>query len=153
MTKVSKKTIGQCYKVIEQAFNLGQKVEGRGSDKGAMMTPKTDPESLLARYCNHLDLPPNYQRICSDIIGLARDQGIAAGRSPVSIAGGAIYFVCHLMGRPKSSRDIAAVAGTSAGTIKLVYRLYYQEREKIVPNELLESGKGDLSRLPNDSGK
>jgi len=153
LTRVPKKTIGQCYKAMEQAFNLSQKVEDKGATKSSLVTPGTEPESLLARYCNHLDLPPNFQRVCADIIGLAREYGIAAGRSPVSIAGGAIYFVCHLLGHPKPSKDISGVAGTSEGTIKLVYRLYYQERERIVPKDVLESGKGDLNRLPSDVAK
>lgn len=151
LTRVPKKTIGQCYKAIEQAFNLTQKTEEKGGGKSSVATPGTEPEDLLARYCNHLDLPANFQRVCADIIGEARTHGIAAGRSPVSIAGGAIYFACHLLGKPKSSRDISGVAGTSEGTIKLVYRLYYQARKKIVPKEVLESGKGDLKRLPVDT--
>jgi transcription initiation factor TFIIB len=126
---------------MEQAFNLSQKVEEKGATTSALVTPGTEPESLLARYCNHLDLPPNFQRICADIIGLAREHGIAAGRSPVSIAGGAIFFVCHLLGHPKSSKEISGVAGTSEGTIKLVYRHYYQDKEKIVPSAILESGE------------
>lgn len=140
LTRVPKKTIGQCYKAIEQHFNLSQKSEEKGSTQSALVTPGTEPENLLARYCNHLDLPPNFQRVCADVIGLAREHGIAAGRSPVSIAGGAIYFVCHLLGHPKSSKDISVVAGTSEGTIKLVYRLYYRERDRIVPENIVESG-------------
>lgn len=147
LTRVPKKTIGQCYKTIEQAFNLGQKVQDKDT---SLVTPGTEPESLLIRYCNYLGLPPNFQRVCSDVIGLAREHGIGAGRSPVSIAGGAIYFVCHLLGQPKSSREISTAAGTSEGTVKLVYKLYYQERTKIVPKEILESGKGSLKRLPSD---
>ncbi|KZS97854.1 TFIIB-domain-containing protein [Sistotremastrum niveocremeum HHB9708] len=149
LTRVPKKTIGQCYKAIEQAFNLSQKSEEKTG--GNVATPGTEPEDLLARYCNHLDLPANFQRVCADIIGEARKGGIAAGRSPVSIAGGAIYFVCHLLGKAKSSKDISGVAGTSEGTIKLVYRLYYQARKTIVPKEILESGKADLARLPVDN--
>jgi transcription initiation factor TFIIB len=103
---------------------------------------------MLARYCNHLDLPPNVQSICSDIIVEARKHGIADGRSPVSIAGGAIYFTCNLLGKTKSLRDISAVAGVSEGTIKLVYRLYYHDKEKLVKKEWIEDGKADLARLP-----
>jgi len=150
LTRVPKKTIGQCYKTIEQAFNLGQKVQDKDDN---LVTPGTEPESLLIRYCNYLGLPPNFQRVCADVIGLAREHGIGAGRSPVSIAGGAIYFVCHLLGQPKSSRDISNAAGTSEGTVKLVYRLYYQERHKIVPKEILDSGKGKLNRLPAETSR
>jgi len=149
LTHVSKKVLGQCYKALEQAFNLSP---GATHNSNSNSTP-TGPENLLVRYCNHLDLPPNVQSICSDIIVAARKHGIADGRSPVSIAGGAIYFTCLLLAKQKSVRDISAVAGVSEGTIKLVYRLYYAEREKLVKQEWIDEGKADLSRLPYDSTK
>jgi len=144
LTHVSKKILGQCYKALEQAFNLTPGASATASSPA----PSSGPENMLARYCNHLDLPPNVQAICSDIIVLARKHGIADGRSPVSIAGGAIFFTCNLLGKTKSLRDISAVAGVSEGTIKLVYRLYYNEKEKLVKKEWIDDGKADLSRLP-----
>ena len=146
LTHVSKKTLGQCYKALEQAFNLTPGASANSSTPA----PSTGPENLLVRYCNHLDLPPNVQSICGDIIIAAREHGIADGRSPVSIAGGAIYFTCHLLGKPKSARDIGAVAGVSEGTIKLVYRLYYSDKEKLVKEEWIQDGKAKMERLPLD---
>ncbi|KAF9462072.1 cyclin-like protein [Collybia nuda] len=149
LTHVSKKVLGQCYKALEQAFNLSPGASAHSSAP----SPSTGPENLLIRYCNHLDLPANVQSICSDIIVAARKHGIADGRSPVSIAGGAIYFTCHLLGKVKSVRDISAVAGVSESTIKLVYRLYYSEKEKLVKQEWIDEGKAKLDRLPFDSTK
>ena len=152
LTQVSKKTLGQCYKALERAFNLAA---AAGNDNPeapvASSAPGTSAENLLIRYCNHLDLPPNVQPICADIIKQARQHGVADGRSPVSIAGGAIYFTCHLLGKPKSAASISTVAGVSEGTIKLVYRLYYAEKEKLVLPEWIESGKASLDRLPVES--
>jgi len=148
LTHVSKKTLGQCYKALEQAFNLTPGASANPTSAGSA----TGPENLLVRYCNHLDLPPNVQSICGDIIVAARKHGIADGRSPVSIAGGAIYFTCHLLGKVKSVRDISAVAGVSESTIKLVYRLYFLEKEKLVKKEWIEDGKADMDRLPAEHG-
>ncbi|KAI0050030.1 transcription initiation factor IIB [Auriscalpium vulgare] len=147
LTHVSKKVLGQCYKALEQAFNLtpGAAAARPGSGVSAVVT---GPEDLLIRYCNHLALPANMQAICKDIIVAAREHGIADGRSPVSIAGGAIYFACHLLGHSKPVKDISSVAGVSEGTIKLVYRLYYAEREKLVKKEWIKDGKASLERLP-----
>ncbi|KAH7887346.1 cyclin-like protein [Phlebopus sp. FC_14] len=147
LTHVSKKTLGQCYKALEQAFNLSP---GATAQQNNTNSPSTGPETLLVRYCNHLDLPANVQSICGDIIVAARQHGIADGRSPVSIAGGAIYFTCLLLGKEKPARDISAVAGVSEGTIKLVYRLYYQEKEKLVKEEWIKEGKANLDWLPAD---
>jgi len=144
LTHVSKKTLGQCYKALEQAFNLAPGAAANASAVGST----TGPENLLVRYCNHLDLPPNVQSICGDIIVAARKYGIGDGRSPVSIAGGAIYFTCHLLGKVKSLRDISSVAGVSESTIKLVYRLYWHDRERLVKKQWIEEGKADMSRLP-----
>ncbi|KAG5219386.1 transcription initiation factor IIB [Salix suchowensis] len=144
LTHVSKKTLGQCYKALEQAFNLSP---GATAANNAS-SPSTGPENLLSRYCNHLDLPPNVQSICSDIIIAARKHGIADGRSPVSIAGGAIYFTCHLLGKPKALKDISAVAGVSEGTIKLVYRLYHEASSKLVKKKWIEEGRAKPDRLP-----
>ncbi|KAF9006649.1 cyclin-like protein [Cyathus striatus] len=150
LTHVSKKVLGQCYKALEQAFNLSP---GANAHQSSTPGPSTGPETLLVRYCNHLDLPANVQSICSDIIQAARKHGIADGRSPVSIAGGAIYFTCHLLGKDKHARDISAVAGVSEGTIKLVYRLYYAEKEKLVKQEWIDDGKAKFDNLPFDSTK
>lgn len=149
LTNVSKKVLGQCYKALEQAFNLAP----GASTLHTAASPSTGPENLLVRYCNHLDLPPNVQSICGDIIIAARKHGIADGRSPVSIAGGAIYFTCHLLGKVKSVREISLVAGVSEGTIKLVYRIYYADKEKLVKQEWIDDGKAKLERLPFDSNK
>lgn len=145
LTHVSKKTLGQCYKALEQAFNLSPGATAQSNNSNS---PSTGPETLLVRYCNHLDLPVSVQSICSDIIVAARQHGIADGRSPVSIAGGAIYFTCLLLGKAKPARDISAVAGVSEGTIKLVYRLYYLEREKLVKEEWIKDGKANMDNLP-----
>jgi transcription initiation factor TFIIB len=149
LTHVSKKVLGQCYKALEQAFNL---TPGASASQHSGPGATTGAEDLLIRYCNHLDLPPNVQPICADIIRTAREYGIADGRSPVSIAGGAIYFTSYLLGKPKSVRDISAVAGVSEGTIKLVYKLYYADRDKLVNEKWIQEGKASLDRLPPAEG-
>ncbi|EJD53975.1 cyclin-like protein [Auricularia subglabra TFB-10046 SS5] len=147
LTRVPKKIIGQCYKTLEQAFNLAPGANGSTNDRG--IVAGTGPEDLLVRYCNHLGLPPNIQSYASDIIVEARNQGIAAGRSPVSIAGAAIFFTCHLLDQTKSVKDITGVAGVSEGTLKLVYKLLYADREKLVKQEWIDAGKASLDRLPS----
>ena len=75
--------------------------------------------------------------------------GSLAGRSPLSIAAACIYMASHLMGQPKSPKDISAVAGVSDGTIRNAYKLIFPKREKLIDPEWLESGKGgDIRALP-----
>jgi transcription initiation factor TFIIB len=148
LTHVSKKVLFQCYKALEQAFNLTP------GSSAAHAGPKsvTRPEDMLVRYCNHLDLPPHVQAICKDIVVAAREHGIADGRSPSSIVGGTIYFACLLLGVPISIKDIA-VKGVSEGTIKLMYRLYYTDRRKLVKDEWVKEGKVYMDRLPGETAK
>ena len=81
------------------------------------------------------------------IHSLARLKGIAIGRSPISICGGAIWFTSQLLGQPKPLKEVSQVAGVSEGTIKLVYRSFVDHKERLVNAKLLESGKADFSRL------
>ncbi|KAI5832162.1 transcription factor TFIIB repeat-domain-containing protein [Schizophyllum commune] len=141
LTHVSKKLLGFCCRTISLTFNLAP---------GASTNPSAGPENILPRYFNQLDLPTYVQSICHDIIVEARNHGIADGRSPVSIAGGAIYFTCHLLGKPKSLREISSAASVSEGTIKLVYKLYYDAKEKLVKEKWIQEGKARLDRLPFD---
>jgi len=45
------------------------------------------------------------------------------------------------MGIPKSAKDIGAVAGVSEGTIKLVYKFYFDHREVLVKKDGLNLGR------------
>ena len=151
LTRVPKKTIGQCFKVIEQAFNLTARPVQPGQAPDANPTSGastgTSAEDLLARYCNYLNLHASVLAICRDIVLAAREHSVAQGRSPVSIAGGAIMFTTLLLGHAKAIKEISGVAGVSESTIKLVYRLLYASKELLVKKEWLESGKADFARL------
>lgn len=139
LTKVSKKVIGQCYKLLEGHLNL---------NAGNPQVISDGPEKLLSRYVNHLDLPVLCERVGSDIVLACKENGVADGRSPISIAGAAIYFASHLIGQPKPAKEIAVVAGVSESTIKLVYKLMYADKEKLVKEEDITSGKASFAKLP-----
>jgi transcription initiation factor TFIIB len=139
LSHVPKKQLGTTFRALEQVFNFHHQ-------NG--LSAKTSPEDLVPRYCNHLNLPAHVQNFCVDVILNAREHSIANGRSPVSLAGAAVYFTTCLLDKPKQMKEISRVAGVSEGTIKLVYRIMYQEREKLVDPEWITSGRADLSRLP-----
>ncbi|KAG8986451.1 transcription initiation factor IIB [Tulasnella sp. JGI-2019a] len=143
LTNVPKKTIGQCYKVLENSLQL-HAINGTGGPAPVV----EGPEALLGRYVNHLDLPVYVERAAVDLVIQNREHGVADGRSPISIAGAAIYFASHLYGQPKSAKEIAVVASVSESTIKLVYKLMYHEKEKLIDKKDIESGKAVMSKLP-----
>jgi len=158
ITKVNKKMLGQCYKAMEQYFRLN--VNGGATTSTnrvdihlAGSGSKASPEELIPRFCNHLGLPVSIERACTHIIVAARQENVNAGRSPISIAGGAIFFATHLLGQPKSARDISKVASVSESTIKLVYRGFVGAIDKLVPEEWFTEGKASRDRLPIESSK
>ncbi|KAF8313272.1 transcription initiation factor IIB [Clavulina sp. PMI_390] len=149
-TQVPKKTLGQCFKTIESAFNLTPRgpIDGLAQGGGSnTASTGASAEDLLTRYCNWLKLHPSVQGVCRDVILNARQHGIALGRSPVSIAGGAILFTTLLLGTPKTAKEISAVAGVSESTIKLVYRLFFAAKDQLVNKEWIDNGKAEMSRL------
>jgi len=75
-------------------------------------------------------------------------KGVLAGRSPLSAAAACIYMASHLMGVPKSPKEIANVAGVSDGTIRTSYRLLHASKDDLIDEEWLKEGKGDMKRLP-----
>lgn len=176
LTNVPKKQIGQCYKALERAFNLtpgatasnpgghaaGETNPGSSGNAtgasgelpgGAGSTNSTSPEDLMARYCNYLALPPALQAYCADVAGRARARDVGSGRSPVSIASGIIYFTAMLFGYSVSLKEIGATAGVSEGTIKLVYRLLWADREALVNEKWIEEGKVRWENLPSVESK
>jgi transcription initiation factor TFIIB len=150
LTHVSKKVLGQCYKALEQAFNL---TPGSSAARSGA-TGVAGPEEPTCAVCNHLVIcRPMYRRYARTSSSLRGNTVSRDGRSPVSIAGGAIYFACLLLGVPKAVKDISMVAGVSEGTIKLVYRLYYADRQKLVKDEWIKEGKVNMDRLPVETAK
>ena len=153
LTHVPKKTLGQCYKTLEKAFNLaagaGQTTQNTRADPGATAT---NPQDLLARYCNHLGLPHLVQSTASEIILAGKERAFTDGRSPISIASGSIYFTTQLLGVPMPMKELCDVAGVSESTVKLVFKIYCENREAVVKQEWLDSGKAKFDRLPPKTG-
>lgn len=153
LTKVGKKDIGKVFKLLEaflqkhKESNVGVGVSSAG---GYENTGSTSAESLCARYCAKLSFV-NTQLVENVARDLAkRTGGVAdlAGRSPLSVAAACIYMASHLMGEPKSSRDIAAVAGVSDGTIRTAYRFLYQAKDDLIEPEWLEREGANIDNLP-----
>jgi len=75
--------------------------------------------------------------------------GDLAGRSPVSVAAACIYMASHLLGEPRSAKEIGAVAGVSDGTIRTAYKYLYQEREMLIEPDWLKGENAKMENLPS----
>jgi len=74
--------------------------------------------------------------------------GALDGRSPLSAAAACIYFVSHLMGSPRTAKEISVVAGVSDGTIRTAYKFLEKEKDKLIDPEWLKIEKASVDNLP-----
>ncbi|KAI0892504.1 TFIIB-domain-containing protein [Annulohypoxylon nitens] len=154
LTKVSKKEIGRTFKVLEKFLQSNREANTSGSFLMVdtyEATATTGAAELCARYCNQLYFknPHLMEKISKTLAEKSSSLKDLAGRSPLSIAAASIYMASHLMGEPKTSRDIASVAGVSDGTIRTAYRHMYPSREELIEKDwLAPKGAGQMNRLP-----
>lgn len=115
LTSILSQDIGQCFKVLERAFETT--TPGQAPPSSA-----TSADSLITRYCNHLGLPVPVQRASVYVGTRAGEEGILAGRSPITIAAACILFATMLWGVAKPTKDIAMVAGVQESTIRTAFK-------------------------------
>lgn len=125
LTQVQKKEIGRCYKALQAKLQTN--------------TTIMHSEDLMSRFCSNLQLPNYVQKAGADLAKRAKELGTLAGKSPISVAAACIYFVSYLYHCPKTTKQIATVAGVSEVTIRSAYRSLYAEREKLVDLDALRS--------------
>ncbi|KAI2780583.1 cyclin-like protein [Daldinia loculata] len=156
LTRVSKKEIGRTFKVLEKMLQNSRDENVTGSFlmvENYEATGTTGAAELCARYCNNLQFknPHLMEKISKVLAEKSSSLKDLAGRSPLSIAAASIYMASHLMGDAKTSRDIAAVAGVSDGTIRTAYRHMYPSRKELIEQDWLHpKGAGRIENLPSN---
>ncbi|KAK3390776.1 cyclin-like protein [Podospora didyma] len=156
LTKVSKKEIGRVFKQLESFLQkMGGEAEiARASAFQHTYQAKgsTSAVELCARYCSNLGLK-NAVRVEDCARRLAKQSSSVAdlaGRSPLSVAAACIYMASHLMGEPKTSKEIALIAGVSDGTVKTAYRYLYSAKDLILTKEAFDDEVPDVNKLPQN---
>lgn len=155
LTNVSKKEIGRTFKVLEAYLEKISRGKGaRLAGNGAIMnsnpykyTKSTEASELIGRACNKLGLSQVISLVAQEAAGRVSELGVAAGRSPLSITGACIYLVAHLMGQPRTPKDIGLAVDVSDGTIRTAYKLISQAVDKIIDDEWIRKG-ADRARIP-----
>ncbi len=103
---------------------------------------------MCVRYCSYLRLPPFCLSVAEELADKMSTVGALAGRSPLSVAAACIYMASYFTGQAKTAKEISRVAGVSDGTIRNAYKFLYAERDNLIREEWIKSGKGDMKRLP-----
>ena len=161
LTNVSKKEIGRAYKLLEKFLtsdaqtrisnqeNLGLTINKQTEQ--FVGSQSTKPEDLCPRYCSMLGLSERtfIPNLSSQLAAKITKIDNLAGRSPLSNAAACVYFMSHLLGHGKSSKDISQVAAVSDATIKHAYKILLENKDWLIDRSWLEAPKnGDVGRLP-----
>ncbi|KAK5108934.1 hypothetical protein LTR62_007649 [Meristemomyces frigidus] len=155
LTKVSKKEIGRIFKLLEQFHN--KKESGKGGltiaaggqviDTAHQEKKNSTPSELCDRYCDHLQLGRQTTNVARSLADAMSAAGILDGRSPLSSAAACIYMAGHLMGEPKTAKEIMAVAKVSDSTIRHAYKILYSDKEQLITADIISRG-ASVERLP-----
>lgn len=148
LTNVSKKEIGRTFKLLETFLgktnrDAGNKVVGNGAviaSDSFEHTKSTTAAEFIERASNRLGLNQQVATIAREAAERINEIGVAAGRSPLSIAGACVFLVSHLMGTPKTPKEISTAVDVSDGTIRTAYKLMYQKLDMIIQPQWIAMG-------------
>ena len=156
LTNVGKKEVGRVFKQLQSFL---QKIRDEDETEPATgldtvtayENTTTSAADLCGRYVSQLGFKQQQK-----IANLARKIAIEGqkdvrigGRSPLSVAAACIYMVCHLVGEPKPSADIAQHCGVSDGTVKTAYKILYGLKDTLIKPEMIEKDGADPSKIPH----
>eukprot|EP01080_Neovahlkampfia_damariscottae_P012833 gene12833-7183_t len=127
LTNVGKKEIGKCYKLILNTLQLDVET-----------ITHTD---YMNRFCSYLNLSKKVQKYSEIVSQKATTGGLVAGRSPITVAAAAIFLVASILNERKSQKEIAEVTGVSEPTIRNCVKDLEQEKELILPTQLIDEAK------------
>jgi transcription initiation factor TFIIB len=160
LTKVSKKEIGRTFKLLEKFLNSMGGEEHVVKAIGGYVQHyeaknSTRPEELCIRYCANLNFvnPVRIESVARRLAQKSADLIDLAGRSPLSVAAACIYMASHIMGEPRTTKQISVASSVSDGTVKTAYRFLYQHRNEVLtkevfPEEMYEDVLKNVDRVP-----
>jgi transcription initiation factor TFIIB len=109
----------------EDTYNTGISNTYRYITRELNLTLKpVSPKKYLNRQISELNVEKdiNIERKAKDIIDAGKRQGVTTGKSPTSIAAGAIYAACKCLNTKTTQREVAKAANVSKVTIRNRYK-------------------------------
>lgn len=123
VSKISKKEIGRCFKLILKALETSVDLITTGD--------------FMSRFCSNLSLPNMVQKAATHIARKAVELDIVPGRSPISVAAAAIYMASQASSDKRSQKEIGDIAGVAEVTIRQSYKLMYPHASKLFPQDFV----------------
>lgn len=121
VSKISKKEIGRCFKLILKALETSVDLITTGD--------------FMSRFCSNLSLPSLVQKAATYIACKAVNLDIVPGRSPISVAAAAIYMASQASEDKKTQKEIGDIAGVADVTIRQSYKLMYPRAAELFPED------------------
>lgn len=106
---------------------IGRTYRSLMAELGLEMRP-VEPGHFVPRFCSELDIDQEVQQSALEILEQSAEEGLHSGKSPTSLAGGAIYLAAICCDEHLIQADIAAVANVTEVTI----RKRYQEQVSVI---------------------
>jgi transcription initiation factor TFIIB len=121
VSKISKKEIGRCFKLILKALEISVDLITAGD--------------FMPRFCSNLGLSNKVQRVATHIARKAVELDIVPGRSPISVAAAAIYMASQASEDKRNQKEIGDIAGVADVTVRESYKLMYPHAAKLFPED------------------
>jgi len=101
---IRKKDIARCYRLIFRELELKM--------------PVVDPVKGVSRIASVAKLSEKTKRKAAEILSLAKETGLVAGKDPMGIAAASLYLACISTGEIKSQKEISEASGITEVTIR-----------------------------------
>ena len=108
VSHIKRKEIGKNYRFISRELKL-------------KLLP-TLPEDYISRFCSELKLSNEVQVKTMEILKLAAEKALVAGRGPTGNAAASLYIASVLCGERRTQREVADVAGVTEVTVRNRYK-------------------------------
>ena len=150
VSKISKKEIGRCFKLILKALETSVELITTGDFMSRFCANLSMPfiafrvsfqvHSLFFLFfmfllLTNIGLPASVQKAASHIARKAVELDIVPGRSPISVAAAAIYMASQASDDKRTQKEIGDIAGVADVTIRQSYKLMYPRAADLFPDD------------------
>ncbi|TFF88450.1 MAG: transcription initiation factor IIB, partial [Promethearchaeota archaeon] len=107
-TRIKRKELGRSYRLI--IGRLGVRM------------PVASPIDYLSRFGEELNISSRTQKRAAELLELAKEKALTAGKDPTGLAAAAIYIVAIQEGERRTQREIAKIAHVTEVTVRNRYK-------------------------------
>lgn len=134
--------VGRCFNKIKKLKLYKKGKRSSGPTSGAVQ--------LMDRFCSKLKLP-TLIKAAKHVVSVATKRGYVEGKTPATLAGGAIFMVCNLspdLTCRRTLKEISSVTHMAPLTIRGAYKSLYPYRLELVPEDFAD--RETVQNLPRE---